>query len=158
MKGLCQSQLDKLPHLRRRLSKVQMEEHANLASLVCWLSDACLSAMPAMTKAVVEMQQSFLQGHHTLLLDLQGLLHERCSKVTWEDCILLHDASKSHTQASLVEVMGRAASSIDATQLEKAEFELFQTEVRIRPRGHGSLLGEDDLPTDIDVPPQAGAY
>ena len=76
VKGLCQSQLEKLPHNRRRLSKVQMEEHAKLASMVCWLSSACLGDMPAMAKAVDGMQKSFLQGHHTLLLDLQGLLHE----------------------------------------------------------------------------------
>ena len=50
VKVLCHSQHEKLPALRRRLTKAQLEEHANLASLVRWLGSACLADEPAVTK------------------------------------------------------------------------------------------------------------
>ena len=38
---------------------------------------------------------------------------------------MLHDASKAHTEASLVEVIGRTSGAVDPTQLERSELELF---------------------------------
>ena len=68
--------MEKLPALRKRLTQVQMEEHASLASMVCWLGDACLNEMPAQAQEVKDLKKAFVQGDHTLLLDMLGLLHD----------------------------------------------------------------------------------
>ena len=82
------------------------------------LASACVSTE--------DLENSFLDGHHTLVLDLQGLLHERNPRFTWQSCQTLLEASKTRSEEALVKVVGKTTSLIDATKLEESEFNLFK--------------------------------
>ncbi len=123
--ALCLQQLAKIPLLRRRLDKRQLEEQANLASMAMWLKDDCLNDAPVMADAVEHFLGAFSKGEHGLLLDLQGLLHEKKLALSWRDVEFLRARHSECVNVSDKLVRGFPATVVAASKLEEAEFNLF---------------------------------
>ena len=127
VQALCEQQKKRLAQLRRRLSPMQLEEHSALAAMFCWLVEACVAEQPAMSSDVQHLRQSFINGDHDLMLDLQGLLHEKSPRLSWRDCSALHTAHRNQSARAAAQVTGKnSIVSVDATMLEHSEFALFR--------------------------------
>jgi hypothetical protein len=127
VQALCEQQKKRLAQLRRRLSPMQLEEHSALAAMFCWLVEACVAEQPAMSSDVQHLRQSFINGDHDMMLDLQGLLHEKSPHFSWRDCSALHTAHRNQSARAAAQVTGKnSIVSVDATMLEHSEFALFR--------------------------------
>ncbi len=98
--ALAEQQKQKPPLLRKRLDKTQLEEQAQVAALVTWAMESCLSDVPPMTEAVGEMRQLFIKGDHSLLLDVQGHLHEKNAGFCWKALDFLRTRYSEHVSMS----------------------------------------------------------
>ena len=66
-----------LPALRKRLSGSQMDEDAASSLMVCWLSECCVAEHPIMIIELNKFEDGFVDGEVSVMLDLQGLLHDK---------------------------------------------------------------------------------
>ena len=81
VQALCNQQQRRARRLRERLNLMQLEEYANLASLLSWWEDSCLAEQPAMIEEVQHMHHEPLSAEHNLMLALQARRHDKSPKV-----------------------------------------------------------------------------
>lgn len=125
VKMLNRQQIVKLPQLRRRLDKNQLVEQSELAAMVMWTAQTCLTDVPPLAPAVEAFKEACVSGEHAVVLDMQGLLHEKKPGYSWRDVECLREAHSCHVTASDKQIMGRAVSEIEATKLEQSEYDLY---------------------------------
>ena len=110
-----------------------------------------MAEQPAMSSDVQHLRQSFINGDHDMMLDLQGLLHEKSPRLSWRDCSALHTAHRNQSARAAAQVTGNnSIVSVDATMLEHSEFALFRQKFesdlalmevyRSKVSSHSSLL------------------
>ena len=66
-----------------------------------------------------KFQDGFVDGEVSVMLDLQGLLHDKSPKTSWMDCSTLQAAYRNISEASLAKSIGKAKVMVDATTLEQ---------------------------------------
>ena len=80
-----------------------------------------------MSSDVHHLRQSFINGDHDMMLDLQGLLHEKSPQLSWKDSSALHTAHRSQSASAAAQVtVNNSIVSVDATMLEHSESALFR--------------------------------
>ena len=52
-----------------------------------------------------KFQDSFVNGEVSVMLDLQGLLHDKSPKISWMDCSALQEAYRNISEASLAKTI-----------------------------------------------------
>ena len=98
-----------------------MEEHAALSSMVCWLSECCVAEHPIMISELNKFEDGFVDGEVSVMLDLQGLLHDKSFRIFWMVCSALQEAYRNISEASLAKSVGKATVMVDATTLEQQQ-------------------------------------
>ncbi len=75
-----------IPALRICLTQSELKEHAAFSSMVCWLSESNVAERPALIRDVHRFNEAFVDGEVVLMLELQGLLHDRPPKLSLSEC------------------------------------------------------------------------
>ena len=54
-----------------------------------------------MIRELNKFQEGFVDGEVSLMLDLQGLLHDKSPRISWVDCSALQEAYRNISEAYL---------------------------------------------------------
>ena len=126
IRALNQQQRKKLPKLRRKLDKEQIEDQAQVSALLQWVCACACSDVPALAPACEVAQDHFCDGEITICLDLQSLLHEKKNEISWQDLAFLRKSHADVVKSSDLQVTGRAVTQVEAGRLDEMEFNLFK--------------------------------
>ena len=122
------SQMLKLPQLRRKVDKNSMEEAAQLSAMVLSLAHEMCSLFPIPKEKLDELFiQPFVSGRDTtLLVALQGLLHEKPTSPVNELFPVFEELVADQTKTSDVSLTGVAKTELIQQDIDKSEYELFE--------------------------------
>ena len=100
IKHCVTSQQELLPGLRRKLDKASLEEKSKLSCLASALRTTSIAELPGGTAELVDrtFTQKFLCGDMNLMLELQSIMHELDTSVTWRSISCLKELEKGVIQ------------------------------------------------------------
>ena len=72
-----------------------MDGRAALSFMVCWLSDRYVAEHPIMISELNKFQDGLVEGEVAVMLDLQGLLHDKSPRISGMDCSAIQEAYRN---------------------------------------------------------------
>ena len=121
------AQIKRLPQLRRKLEKSQMEIASQTCALLVGVRKLAMANYPFTSEQWEEkIYKPFISNaEHNLLLHLQGLIHARPAELDLNGIPLIGDMIDEHTRASDIAITGMAQSDKLQRDIDITEFELF---------------------------------
>ena len=123
----------KPPQLRRKFDRAQIEEGANLVSLVLSLKMLTMSEHPSVSASVFDASviQPFKDGHDAnMMVCLQGLLHSKPAKIDLTDVPAIADLISRQVASADMALFGVDKTVLINAEIEKTDFVVFTTRLQ----------------------------